>query len=208
MWAGPVATAGVARLHSGATVMRFRFDFFVAVVAIVGISARSFAQIPFEPANAQPAPIVPAQTPQIQADVEWLTSYMLVNEGYRFDDLPALERSFEKMSPTQLHTLRQFMERKHAMALQRATTIRQMQAQQLANSAAVQRRQRQMLSQYHEDQSQGSDITDVRLQHMKNLAAANERGELIQIRTPEMPGNDPFGPTPERPFGFGSYPDR
>jgi hypothetical protein len=130
---------------------------------------------------------------------------MLVNEGYRFEDLPALERSFEKMSPTQLHTLRQFIEEKHAMDLERAATIRQMQAHELTTSAAYERRQKQALDQYNEDQSQGPDIADVRLEHMKNLAEANERGELIQIRTPEMPGNDPFGPPPERPFGFGSH---
>ena len=204
--AGPVATTVVALPNSGTSTMKLRFDSF-AVVAIVGISARCFAQIPFEPPQPPPAQAAPtpAQTPQSQADVEWLTSYMLVHEGYRFDDLPALERSLEKMSPTQLRTLRQFIEEKHAMDIERAATVRQMPAEQLTSSALDKQRQQQALDQYNEDQSQGPDIADVRLEHMKNLAEANERGELIQIRTPELPGNDPFGPTPKHPFGFGSH---
>ena len=83
------------------------------------------------------------QTPQAQADVEWLMSYMLAHEGYRFDDVPMMERSFGKMSPTQLHTLREFYEKKHTLQTQHAATMIQAQQKQMS---AIQAKQSGRLS--------------------------------------------------------------
>ena len=49
------------------------------------------------------------------------------------------------MSPTQLRTLRHFIEEKHAMDIERAATVRQMQAEQLTSSDLDKRRQQQRL---------------------------------------------------------------
>jgi hypothetical protein len=101
-------------------------------ISALGLCAVSLAQTPApapktKAVQTQP-PAVPQQTPQSQADAEWLTAYMLAHEGYRLDHMPALEKSFAKMSPTQLHTLRDFYEQKHEMLTQQEALIHQMQA--------------------------------------------------------------------------------
>lgn len=186
--------------------MRFRLLSFAFFVATAGISARGFAQVPFEPAQTQADPAAPASasTPSPEADVEWLTSYMLANEGYRFDDLPALEQSFEKMSPTQLRVLRQFFEQTHAMNMHRPDSIRRLQSQQTTTSVAEQ----QALSQYNEDQYAGPNVGDIRLEHMQLKAEANERGQLFQSRNPPMPPQDPFRKIPDRPARFNTFEPR
>jgi hypothetical protein len=188
--------------------MKVRFDWLVVIVAVSGKCAGGLAQIPFEPAptQAHAAPIQ-QQTPQEQADVAWLMAYMLAHEGYRFDDVPMMERSFGKMSPTQLHTLRQFYEKKHALQMQHAATTLQLQAQQTAAAAAAQRQQQAFFLTPEQDAWAGA-ITNVRLQNMRDIAEANEKGELFNTRT--IPGlrKDPFGPTPMRPVGFGNWGER
>ncbi|MEX0642683.1 MAG: hypothetical protein WD468_08270 [Pirellulales bacterium] len=210
--------------------MKLRFDWAVVVV-VSGTCACGLAQIPFEPAQvpAQAAP-VQQQTPQQQADVKWLMKYMLANEGYRFDDVPMMERSFGQMSPTQLHTLREFYEKKHALEMQHAATMIQaqqnqmsaIQAQQLRAAiesresqsteiAAAAQRQQQREQAFFltptQDAWQGS-IANVRLQNMGIVAEKNEEGDLFQIR--QIPGlrKDPFGPTPMRGVGYGSWGER
>jgi hypothetical protein len=195
--------------------MNLRFDWLVVIVGVSGSCALGLAQIPFEPAedSAQIAP-VQQQTPQAQADVEWLMAYMLAHEGYRFDDVPMMERSFGKMSPTQLHTLREFYEKKHALQMQYAATTIQAQAQQTQQAqhptAAEQRRRQRERSFFltsEQDAWQGS-IANVRLENMGTIAEKNEEGDLFNIRT--IPGlrKDPFGPAPMRPVGFGSWGER
>jgi hypothetical protein len=196
--------------------MKLRFDKLVVIVAVSGMCALGLAQIPFEPAEtpAQSAP-VQQQTPQQQSDVEWLMAYMLAHEGYRFDDVPMMERSFGKMSPTQLHTLREFYEKKHTLQMQHvATTLKAQERQakqiQLQPTAAEQRRQQRQQAFFltpEQDAWQGS-IANIRLQNMADIAEKNKEGELFNTR--QIPGlrTDPFGPTPMRPVGFGNWGER
>jgi hypothetical protein len=219
------------RIYSETSLMALRFDWLLVIVVVWGTCAGGLAQIPFEKAEA-PAPAAPVQqqTPQQQADVEWLMSYMLAHEGYRFDDVPMMERSFGKMSPTQLHTLREFYEKKLALQTHHAATMIQAQQKQMSDiqakqrrlaiesheslatetAAATQRRQQQEQAFFltpEQDAWQGS-IANVRLQNMAEIADKNEKGELFQIR--QLPGlrSDPFGPTPMRPVGFGNWGER
>ncbi len=211
--------------------MKLRVDWLVIVVAVSGTCAGVLGQIPFEPAQSPaPAASIEQQSPQSQADVAWLMSYMLAHEGYRFDDVPMLERSFGKMSPTQLHTLRQLYEQKHALEMQHAATMIQAHQKQLSDiqaqqervaiesresqateAAAAAQRRRQREQAFFltptQDAWQGA-ITNVRLQNMQNIAEANEKGYLFNTR--QIPGlrNDPFGPTPMRPVGFGNWGER
>src|SRR5262245_40224749 len=107
------------RTKSETSLMKLRCDWICVIVAVLGMCAVSVAQIPFEPEDTSTqSPAVQQQTPQARADVEWLMSYMLAHEGYRFDDVPMMERSFGKMSPTQLHTLREFYEKKYTIGMQ------------------------------------------------------------------------------------------
>jgi len=198
--------------------MKLCFHLFASAVVAAGLFTKSRAQIPFEPAQelAAPAPAAPSTLPaqaasQKQADVDWLTSYMLAFEGYHFDRMPALEKSFEKMTATQLHMLRQFYERKHAMQMRQAAAMRQLQALQLSRASAFlpQQQTQQPQQPLHQDQpelppdqqvhirlpSEPTDVNigEIRLQQMQAEAAANRKGELFEGRDPDAYGANPFG---------------
>ena len=139
-----------------------------------------YAQQTTTPA-AQVAPPVPApqQAPQSQADVEWLTAYMLAHEGYRLNHMPALEKAFEKMSPTQLRTLREFYEQKHEMVMRQTALIHQLQAQQVNMAQEYQQRQQQSLDRFTQEQSQAADSETERINQMHEQAAANAAAERL-----------------------------
>ena len=77
--------------------MKLRFDHVVVLVAVLGTCAGGVAQIPFVPAEtSDQAATTRQRTPEAQANVAWLMTYMLAHEGYRFDDVPMMERAFGK----------------------------------------------------------------------------------------------------------------
>ena len=150
------------------------------------------------------AVLVPQQSPQSQADVEWLTAYMLVHKGYQLNHMSALEQTFSKMSPTQLHTLREFYEQKHAMVMQQTALIHQLQAQQVNMAQAYQQRQQQALDQFTQEQSQAATSETQRINQMHEQAAANAAAE--RMYGPRIYPSPGYGVYPYVPFGGPRYP--
>ena len=185
--------------------MKLRFDSFAVLVTVVGMCAVGLAQAPAPPSAAPIArPSTQQQTPQSQADVEWLTAYMMAHEGYRLDHMPALEKSFAKMTPTQLHTLREFYERKHAMVMPQEATIRQMQAQQVSMAQAYQQRQQRSLNQFTQEESQAADAETRRINQMHEEAATN--AGAARSYGPRIYPSPGYGGYPFGPYGGPRYP--
>src|SRR3990172_6422475 len=98
-------------------------------------------------AVAQDAP--PAGS-QAQSDQEWLTAYMMAHQGYRLDHMDALEDTFSKMTPTQLGTLKDFYEQKHAAMVRQQELFHRAQALQLSMGEANMQRQMQGMNQINQ----------------------------------------------------------
>ena len=164
-----------------------------------------YAQQATTPAAQVPPPVpAPQQSPQSQADVEWLTAYMLAHKGYQLNHMSALEQTFSKMSPTQLHTLREFYEQKHAMVMQQTALIHQLQAQQVNMAQAYQQRQQQALDQFTQEQSQAATSETQRINQMHEQAAANAAAE--RMYGPRIYPSPGYGVYPYVPYGGPRYP--
>jgi exonuclease VII large subunit len=174
------------------------------LIAVAGICAQGSAQTPAPPAKASTAQAstTPQQTPQSQADVEWLTAYMMAHEGYRLDHMSALEKSFTKMSPTQLHTLREFYERKHAMVMQQKRRFARCR-QQVSMAQAYQQQQRS-LNQFTQEESQAADAETRRINQMHEEAAAN--AGAARNYGPHIYPSPGYGGYPFGPYGGSRYP--
>jgi hypothetical protein len=150
------------------------------IAITLSVATPLYAQQATTPA-AQVAPPVSAeqQVPQSQADVEWLTAYMLAHEGYQLNHMPALEKTFEKMSPTQLRTLREFYEQKHEMVMRQTALIHQLQAQQVNMAQEYHQRQQQALDEFTREQSLAAESENERINRMHEQAAANAAAERL-----------------------------
>jgi hypothetical protein len=114
-----------------------------------------------------------AQPNQAQSDREWLTAYMLAHQGYQLNHMDALEEKFNRMTPSQLHILREMYQMKHAADMQQAQRV--LRAQQQAGALAIARdqRQQQLLDKDAEEQSQGAIMEQHRLDQMHREANIN-----------------------------------
>lgn len=191
---------------------KFSHSNLFAMVAIVGSVTTCLAQEPTSPATSQPATTSKSQedtsatstrqqTPQAQADVEWLTAYMLAHEGYRLNHLPALEQSFEKMSPTQLHTLRELYEQKRAMAMRQAAIDHRLQEQQLELARQYHERQQRTMDQAAQQRSQAVNEVQQQINRMHADAAANAAAQ--RLYGPRIYPSPILG---GRPYGWSRYP--
>jgi hypothetical protein len=187
-----------------------RVPVFLAVVAMAGISAtaQELPQLtppgtlsPFGSGAAAPAaggavaaqPAAPVS--QAQADKEWLTSYYLVHQGYQLQHLPAIEATLNKMSPSQLNSLRDMYDKKHTLEQQQQALFNQWNAYQVSRAQAWSQSQQQQLNQFSAAQSQGAGLAELQINQMHQEAAANAAAKRLSY--PGMVG--PYG----SPYGYG-----
>ena len=171
------------------------------LVVIVAVELPSAAQAPNQqPAvgqlnlpgrAAQPADSGQAgqagQPSQAQLDREWLTSYFLVHQGYKLHHMEAIDDTLGKMTPTQLHTLRQMYDQKHSMMMQQQAIFNQWNAQKVAQAQAWGQRQQQQMNQISSEETQSADAAQQQINQMHQEAAAN-----AEIKNMSYPGY--YGP--------------
>jgi hypothetical protein len=182
----------------------------LALIVLVAVEMPSLAQNPSQPrfpaqpdvpgVAAQQAPADTgqangAQPSQSQLDKEWLTAYFMAHEGYKLQHMPALEATLGKMTPTQLHTLRDMYDKKHSMMMQQQQIFNQWNAQKLAQAQAWSQRQQQQMNQISAEESQSASLEERQINQMHQEAAAN-----AEIKNQSYPGMyGPYG----GPYGGG-----
>jgi hypothetical protein len=139
-------------------------------------------QSPVDTGQANGAP--PSQA---QLDKEWLIAYFMAHEGYKLQHMPALEATIGKMTPTQLHTLRDMYDKKHSIMMQQQAIFNQWNAQKLAQARAWDQRQQQQLNQISTEESQAASLEERQINQMHQEAAAN-----AEMKNLSYPGT--FGP--------------
>ena len=97
-----------------------------------------------------------SQPSQAQLDREWLTSYFLVHQGYKLHHMAAIDATLNKMTPTQLRTLRDMYDQKHTMTMQQQATFNQWNAQKVAQAQAWSQRQQQQMNQISTEETQSA----------------------------------------------------
>ena len=161
--------------------------------------ASSFAQTPAPPAQPSAPPVgVSSQSApisQAQDDREWLTAYFMVHQGYKMHHMPAIDATLNKMTPTQLHTLRDMYDQKHSMMMQQQATFNQWNAQKVAQAQAYQQQQQRQLNQISAEESQSANLEERQINQMHQEAAAN--AEMKSLSYPGAVG--PYG----SPYGYG-----
>jgi hypothetical protein len=130
-----------------------------------------------------------AQPPQAQLDREWLTSYFLVHQGYKLHHMAAIDDTLNKMTPTQLHTLREMYDQKHSMMMQQQAIFNQWNAQKLAQAQAWSQRQQQQMGQISSEDTQSANAAQQQINQMHQEAAAN--AEMKNLSYPGYYG--PYG---------------
>lgn len=136
---------------------------------------------------AQPADPNQAAPSQAQQDKEWLTAYFLVHQGYKFQHMPAIDATLNKMTPTQLHTLREMYDQKHSMMMQQQATFNQWNARKLAQAQAWDQRQQRQMNQISSEESQSANVEEQQINQMHQEAAAN-----AEMKNQSYPGY--YGP--------------
>lgn len=169
---------------------------------VMAVELPTSAQVPAPPAAGSDQPIVPGTaTPapasptapqsvpvsQAQADKEWLTAYFMVHEGYRLQHMKAIEATLNKMTPTQLHTLRDMYDQKHSLQQQQQQIFNQWNAYQVNRAQAWNQRQQRQLNQVSAEESQSASLEERQINQMHEEAAAN-----AEMKNLSYPGN--FGP--------------
>jgi len=164
-------------------------------------AAAAPSDIALPPDNPNASPDNANDTPQVKKDREWLVAYLIAHQGYRIEQMDALEKRIDRMTPTQVETLIDVYQQKHQMALSREANWQQLQQQQFALM-----------------QTQQAQLAEQQDEHTKELdqAANLEQSRLEQQRQQaETPMNFPtnYGPA-LAPFyggygpGYGAYYDR
>jgi hypothetical protein len=161
-----------------------------SLCAILGAALPAGAQPSTPPATTQSG-----QVSQAQADREWLTSYFIVHQGYKLHHMPAIDDTLNKMTPTQLHTLREMYDKKHSMMMQQQATFNQWNAQKVAQAMAWNQRQQQQLNQISAEESQSASLEERQINQMHQEAAAN--AEMKNLSYPGAYG--PYGSA----YGYG-----
>ncbi len=130
-----------------------------------------------------------AQPTQAQLDREWLTAYFLVHQGYKLHHMQAIDATLNKMTPTQLHTLRDMYDQKHSLMMQQQATFNQWNAQKVAQAQAWSQRQQQQMNQISSEESQSANAAEQQINQMHQEAAAN--AEMKNLSYPGYYG--PYG---------------
>ncbi len=140
-----------------------------------------------QPAEPSGTPIRPHEThvqisPEEQGrqSREWLTAYMLTHGGYRLHHLDALNDTFEKMTPSQLSTLKKLHEEKHQATMRQQDVEQRMREHEAANAEAHNRMTDQQLNAFTSQQNQQGAATEQRLSAMHHEASANYRMNMQQ----------------------------
>ena len=141
-----------------------------------------------QPADSGQAAPTDAAT-QAQLDKEWLTSYFLVHQGYKLHHMPAIDATLNKMTPTQLRTLRDMYDKKHSMMMQQQAIFNQWNAQKVAQAQAWSQRQQQQMNQISTEETQAADLSEQQINQMHQEAAAN--AEMKNLSYPGYYG--PYG---------------
>lgn len=148
------------------------------------------------PATVTPPAVAPApasaqaDTPQVKKDREWLVAYLIAHQGYRIDQMDALEKRIDRMSPTQVETLIDVYQQKHELALQREANYQRLQQQQFSMMQA------QQAQRDHEQ-----DVHTQELDQAANLEQSRLNTQAVQAGTPQT------FPSSYAPFGYGyGYP--
>ncbi len=150
----------------------------LSLVMVVSLATKQgFTQTqPSRTASAPTAAASSSESEQAKEAKEWLTAYMMVHHGYRLDHMDALEDKFNKMTPTQLQTLKMMYEQKHAANLRRDAMFQQ--AQNKVNNIHMSQLQGQQ-QMFNKAELQGEQesaaIEQNRLNQMHREAAANIR---------------------------------
>jgi hypothetical protein len=176
------------------------------LAVVVAAELPSAAQAPRQPQiPGQPSQQGPTQSPvdtgapnqpqpdQAQLDREWLTAYFMAHEGYKLQHMPALDATLGKMTPTQLHTLRDMYDKKHSLMMQQQQLFNQWNAQKLAQAQSWDQRQTQRLNQLSTEETQSASLEERQINQMHQEAAAN--AEMKNLSYPGMYG----------PYGGGGY---
>ncbi|MEX0641339.1 MAG: hypothetical protein WD468_01490 [Pirellulales bacterium] len=129
------------------------------------------------------------QPSQAQLDKEWLTSYFLVHQGYKLHHMEAIDVTLNKMTPTQLHTLREMYDQKHSLMMQQQAQFNQWNAHQLAQAQAYNQKQQQQMSQISSEETQAANLSEQQINQMHQEAAANAENKSMSY--PGMYG--PYG---------------
>jgi hypothetical protein len=180
--------------------------------AVVEMQSSAFAQAPPAARQSTP-PTSPATSPsnfaatgqtnaapsEAQADKEWLTAYFMVHEGYKLHHMPAIDDTLNKMTPTQLHTLRNMYEQKHSQTMQQQATFNQWNAHKLAQAQAWHQQQQSQLNQISAEESQSASLAERQINQMHQEAAANAEAKSLSYPYPGMYG--PYGGA----YGYGGY---
>jgi hypothetical protein len=111
--------------------------------------------------------------------------------------MPAIDATLNKMTPTQLHTLREMYDQKHSLMMQQQATFNQWNAQKVAQAQAWDQRQQRQLNQISTEESQAASLEERQINQMHQEAAAN--AEAKSLSYPGMFG--PYG----GPYGYGGY---
>jgi hypothetical protein len=199
------ATKNASRMQRG-RIASLMLGAMTLLAVVVAAELPSAAQAPRQPQNSgQPRQQGPAQSPadtgapnqsqpdQAQLDKEWLTAYFMAHEGYKLQHMPALEATLGKMTPTQLHTLRDMYDKKHSMMMQQQAIFNQWNAQKVAQAQSWDQRQSQRMNQISAEESQSASLEERQINQMHQEAANN--AEMKNLSYPGMYG----------PYGGGGY---
>ena len=113
----------------------------------------------------------------------------MAHQGYKLHHMPALEATLGKMTPTQLHTLRDMYDKKHSMMMQQQAIFNQWNAQKVAQAQAWSQRQQQQMNQISAEETQSASLEQRQIDQMHQEAAAN--AEMKNLSYPGMYG--PYG---------------
>ncbi len=163
-------------------IVRSKFNLIVALslVLVVSLAAKqgvTQTQLSRTP-SATTATRSSSQSAQAKEAKEWLTAYMMVHHGYKLNHMDALEDKFNKMTPTQLETLKMMYEQKHAANLRRDAMFQQAQDQVNNIRMSQMRGQQQLFNKAElQGEQESTEIEQNRLNQMHREAAENIRAK-------------------------------
>ncbi len=130
---------------------------------------RPGVDLPQPPAAGTPQP------PQddIQKEREWLVAYLIAHQGYRIDQMDALEKRIDRMSPTQVQTMVDLYQQKHDLALQREQAFQQMRKQSVSMQMADNQQRDQQEQTYRQELDSGAQAEQSRLNQQQAQAMQN-----------------------------------
>lgn len=161
--------------------------------------AAADAQLPQPEAATNDAP------PQndIQKEREWLVAYLIAHQGYRIDQMDALEKRIDRMSPTQVQTLVDVYKQKHDFALQREQSYQQMRNQAFSMQTADRAQAVHEQNTYQQELDAGAQAMQARLNEQQQQAARNFQQNALMHQPNYMNYGNYINP-----YFMGPYADR